>query len=111
MVLFLNYLHWIIIIGCGFIVGVYMHKGYYRRVGLVVLLMAVSLFLIQSLSAGYIPKRRASSVAIPNPTFEEKNLEIENRLHSPTHTREESEKRFEDKVNWRKVSAEKSNET
>ncbi len=59
------------------------------------------LVLVQGLTNGYITKNSSSANKIPAPTFEHTNTEIENRLRAPERLGLESEKRFQEKMDWR----------
>lgn len=107
MVLLLNYLPWII--AC---IGVYSiwrvmnrvpRDKQFKPVVVRLIITVVAILLLQGLTAGYIPKNPSSSVGIGMPEFEQSDAEIANHLRSPQRLGEESEKRFNDKTDWRKT--------
>lgn len=104
MVLFLNYLPWMILS-----LGAYLTYKATKlkpaikrnsRVALTVVGTFAAMIILQGLTAGYIPKKRSSEVKIPAPTFEHTETEIQNRLRRPERLGDESEERFKEKTDW-----------
>lgn len=114
MVLFLNYLPYLIIlVGLGLVFLA--HKKYaanpteaaqqrYSNQVIWVTIATIALLIILSgLTAGYIPK--AGVMRIAPPDYSEEPTEprkVEDRLRKPKYDADESKKRFDDMVDWRK---------
>ena len=97
MVILLNYLPW-------FAVAVALFVGYrLNKVGKLtfskgVIIATVTVLIIAILQAttpSYMPKPEVKR--LPNPTFEQKDLEMEDRLKKPELSTEQREKRFNEK--------------
>lgn len=110
MVALLNYLPYIII-ALGFYVGyrVWRKNGVDRHKQLIVtgITTFVLLLVLQVLTAGYIPKNRASNVGIGMPEFEQSEAQVENRLRSPALDSKASEQKVKEISDWRKDKAER----
>ena len=110
MVALLNYLPYIII-ALGFYVGyrVWRKNGVDRHKQLIVtgITTFVLLLVLQVLTAGYIPKNRASNVGIGMPEFEQSEAQVENRLRSPALDSKASEEKVKEMSDWRKDKVER----
>lgn len=110
MVALLNYLPYIII-ALGFYVGyrVWRKNGVDRHKQLIVtgITTFVLLLVLQVLTAGYIPKMRASNVGIGMPEFEQSEAQVQNRLRSPALDSKASEQKVKEISDWRKDKAER----
>lgn len=107
MVLFLNYLPWVVLFG---LIGlsIYMWtKGKWQagRSLLVTIGAFVAFALIQAATPSYMPKAEVKH--LPNPSFEQPAAEVEDRLKKPELTTEEREKRFDEKFDAVKQATEK----
>ena len=110
MVALLNYLPYIIL-ALGFFVSykIWKRNGVDRNKQLIVAAITtfVLLLTLQILSAGYIPKNRASSVGIGMPEFEQTEAQVENRLRSPELDSKQSEAKVKEISDWRKDKADR----
>lgn len=104
MVALLNYMPYIVIA-----VGVAVAYNFWRRNGqnaikqilATALITGVAIVVLQALTAGYIPKHKASNVGVPAPEFSETEKPIENRLRAPEMTPEERAKKLKEDTDWR----------
>lgn len=109
MILFLNYLPYIIIA-----LGIYLcfyfakkHKGtdkVGKRIVQTILAVIVSWFLLMALTAGYIPKGGVPRAPVPDFTQDktaENAPKIENRLLNTAKPKEQAQSDFDKMVDWR----------
>ena len=110
MVALLNYLPYIIL-ALGFFVGykIWKRNGVDRHKQLIAtgITTFVLLLALQVLTAGYIPKNRASNVGIGMPEFEQTEAQVENRLRSPELDSKQSEAKVKEISDWRKDKADR----
>ena len=110
MVALLNYMPYIIL-ALGFFVSykIARRNGVDRNKQLIVtgITTFVLLLALQVLTAGYIPKNRASNVGIGMPEFEQSEAQVENRLRSPELDSKASEEKIKEISDWRKDKAER----
>ncbi len=110
MVALLNYMPYIILaLGIFVAYKVWKRNGVDRHKQLIVtgITTFVLLLVLQVLTAGYIPKNRASSVGIGMPEFEQSEAQVENRLRSPALDSKASEEKVKEISDWRKDKAER----
>ena len=110
MVALLNYMPYIIIaLGIFVAYKVWKSNGVDRNKQLIItgITTFVLLLVLQVLTAGYIPKNRASNVGIGMPEFEQSEAQIENRLRSPELDSKASEEKIKEISDWRKDKAER----
>ena len=104
MVALLNYMPYIVIA-----FGVAVAYKFWRRndpnrikqMLITALLTGLAVLVLQVLTAGYIPKHKASNVGIPAPEFSETEKPFENRLRAPEMTPEERAKKLKEDTDWR----------
>ena len=105
MVLFLNYLPWIIaVLGVYATFKCYTRKDASKRIRSAAIsfgVTLVALVLLQGLTAGYIPKVRSSETKIEVTEFEPAEGEMQDRLRSPTLTPEAREARLNQMTDWK----------
>lgn len=106
MVLFLNYLPWLLVAVCCWLAYSQAKKKVWDRfIGwlMVGLVLAVAL---QALSnSSYLP--RGTVEPIPAPSFEESEKEVQDRLRKPERNTEESDERLKELSDWRKHKKER----
>lgn len=111
LVLFLNYLPWIVLFVSVY-VAYYFYKKYkddkhtqLKRLGQTFFGFVFIQVTLMALTAGFIPK--AGVPQFYNPTFEEapESVTIQDNLRSPVRTADESEKRFNELIDWRAAKA------
>lgn len=110
MVALLNYMPYIILaLGIFVAYKVWKRNGVDRNKQLIVtgITTFVLLLALQVLTAGYIPKNRASNVGIGMPEFEQSEAQVENRLRSPELDSKASEEKIKEISDWRKDKAER----
>lgn len=107
MVILLNYLPWIAV-AVAFAVGYRMHKSGKLTFSKGVIIAAVTVLVIgilQAATPSYMPKPEVKR--LPNPTFEQRDAEVEDRLKKPELSTEERQQRFDEKFDAVKQATEK----
>lgn len=99
MVIFLNYLPWLILLTSAGIGYYWLRKGKLstKRVLALAAGTVAVIVLLQAATPSYMPK--AEVKRLPNPQFEQKEAEVEDRLKKPELSTEERQKRFDEKFN------------